>query len=60
MNISLLKTLGALIDPEKLNSQISFDEFKKSVNLLLDNCHYIENVRNAFSDLGVLYDGDGG
>ena len=60
MNISLLKTLGASVDPEKLNSQISFDEFEKPVNLLLDNCHCIKNVRNAFSDLGVLYDGDGG
>ena len=59
VNFSLLKTLGASVDPEKLNSHISYDEFEKPVNLLLDNCHWIKNIQNAFSDLGVLYNGDG-
>lgn len=59
VNLAMLKKLGASVEPDNIKSEIEILVAQKPVNILLDNCHCIKLVRNTFSDLGEMKDGDG-
>ena len=47
------------MEPDNIKSEIEILVAQKPVNILLDNCNCIKLVRNTFSDLGEMKDGDG-
>lgn len=59
VNLAMLKKLGASVDPQGIQSEIHFRSADKPVNILIDNCHCLKNVRNAFADLNVILDSEG-
>lgn len=59
-NFSVLKKMGANFDPTSL--KVTFPhpcDANQNVTVLLDPCHMVKLMRNAFSDLKVLVDPDG-
>ena len=61
VNLSMLKKLGADLNPDSINSQIQIRGADKPIHVLLDNCHMLKNCRNAWEAYdGEFVDGDGG
>ena len=59
VNIATLNKLGANFSQGQLKTKIDCDLFEAPVFVILDNCHMIKNVRNAFHHLKTFTDMDG-
>lgn len=54
-NLSMARTLGASFSPDCLKTFFPHPVTKEKVFLLLDVCHMIKLIRNAFGDWGYLF-----
>ena len=60
VNLSMLSHLGAKLDPENLVPDIFPSAYpNEPVRAILDTCHAIKLVRNAFADLGIFKNAGG-
>ena len=60
VNLSMLKHLGAVLDPDNLNPKLSIKNVLGLYILAMpDTPHLIKLTRNALGDWGVLMDGEG-
>ena len=59
VNISTLNKLGARISFNDLNPRIDCDLFDNPIFVILDSCHILNNVRNAFYHYKQFKDGKG-
>lgn len=58
-NLSMAQHLGANFSPNNLKTYFLHPQTKEKVFCILDACHMIKLIRNAFGDWGVLFDSEG-
>jgi len=59
VQLSMMKKLGADLDPETVNTKICEDMQERPIHFVHDMCHCIKNVRNAWAHLKVIKNANG-
>ena len=59
-HFTMLKELGACLDPTTLQAYFTHPMDSKKVHILLDVCHMLKLIRNTLGEGGILIDKDGG